>query len=154
MEKGIYTAAMGVMATAVVILIVFSTQASIERKTSSSYATVITDVKRVWQNTRFVLDKETTSVFLQNCNDSEDPSAEFNNALNEIFNQTGITCTASNLTAAGGAVNLDLECEKKLEVDGEEIFRASYSGSITFEKTVAGPPCTITDVQSGIQEAP
>jgi len=162
MEKGVYASIVGIMAIAVVILIVFTTQASLERKTASGYANAIMDVKRMWYNSYFVLDKKTTTgLYASDC--QGDPTSEYAGALAEISDRSdpsnsGITCEADNVLDLGnGDTRLDLTCWKEAKQNTETVFYAEYTGTIEFKKTANGagaPGCTITDEQSGLQEAP
>ncbi len=156
MEKGVYTSIIGIMAIATVILIVFSTLTSLEKKSNENYANTITDVKRMWDNARQVLDKKTTTGLWNGGSCTGNPTTQYASALAELTSKSEINCEANNVQNLGnGDARLELKCSKEIKKNGEIVFYVEYAGTVEFKKIVnTATGCTITDEQSGITEAP
>jgi len=168
-----YTGIIAAMAMATIAMVMYASLGAVAEEQTMGNANRIGEVKRIWQNTRFVLDRlsgEALADFVKDKNilqgscdatlissDSSGASTKvqdyLNSALNEIrggikeavsCSMAGFDYRANNNTAT---IRLNLKCEQELKNTGvtKTGFYTSYSKDLIFVKqvTVSGPTCDV-----------
>ncbi len=173
-RAGLYVGIIAVLAFAVLALVIYSSIAIVGEYKASDYSSRMLEVKRVWQNARFVLDKtvsealadyvivrySSTGSCSNNVNNAEAENRAktyIENALSGISAELGtISCTLENFSyaiPAGLQPNQPrIEASVKCSLDTGEL-KIDYEKEAVFEKevnvnTAAGCEVTVVDRQS------
>lgn len=169
-SKGSYAAVIVLVAVVVIVVAALSSSAAVNAQGQKNYAKAIVEVKREWQNFRYLLDKSAADALADASFDGGcgynaanlDLGAYFSNVKDDSF---GDDCTYDNLTIDDSdlgdiIITVSIACGKNLGGD----FSVSYSKDVTFNKalTVDGsgtcpdltPRCRVIvqDKQSSIDE--
>jgi len=174
-KRGIYASIMAVLVVATIAMVIYSGLATVNEESTSHYINLLMDTKRVWQDSRFVLDKAVSDALADYVKDkniltgvcSDDVSGadvekQVKDYLTTDLEQIGnpdkgeIKCSLDsfNYAPAGNiaTVTVKLKCEQTLKEGNDVGFYVSYAKNVIYKKqvTVSGPTCTVTvtDLQS------